>query len=399
MTRRLSNFGGQGFTDETVYNVGQTTPTPPSTSGSVRVRGGLRVLSISELHRVGSSLQPTGVEFKFGRENFSAPRGAQSFGVQLRTVRNDLPGAEEPTEQVLGWNYTPFTVQGVWDDRYAGSGYAEQTRRDFEEMVKRGNPVRYQFEQIAFIGLITNLQISYRRQDLQGYSFTISPHFRHEGETVRISANLRRKVVYDPKQSVAKARAAMDALAESRRLAQLKNASLVQSKLKDSIFNDIGDAIDEVETAIKSAENTVNDQILKPGQDAANALNRAAQAMNSAKTAISATLSTTRQIAASTHMATSSLVDNLKFETWHRSVSGSARAMVATVEQARQDLAFRARPKPKRLHRVRQGESLYAISNLYYGTPHQWRELAKVNRLNSIVLQGGELLEIPEIKL
>lgn len=373
--------------------------TPLAATGSIKVRGATRVLTISELSRVGQSLQPTGVEFKFGRENFSAPRGPQSFGVQLRTARTDLPGGEEPVEQVLGWNYTPFTVTGVWDDRYAGAGYAEQTRRDFEDMVKRGNPVRYQFEQIAFIGLITNLNINYRRQDQQGYSFTISPHFRHEGETVRTVANPRRRVVYDPKQSVAKARAAMKALADAQKLAQLANASLVQSKLKNSIFSDIGDAIDEVDTAVKSAENTVDKEVLKPGQDAVNALNRGAQAMNSAKTAVSKTLSTTRQIAASTHMATTSLVDNLKFETWHRTVSGNGRLFVVVAESARQDLAFRARPKPKRLHRVRSGESLYSISNLYYGTPHQWRELAKANHLNSIVLTGGELLEIPELRL
>lgn len=373
--------------------------TPLASTGAIKVRGAARVLTISELSRVGNSLQPTGVEFKFGRENFSAPRGPQSFGVQLRTARQDLPGSEEPTEQVLGWNYTPFTVTGVWDDRYAGSGYAEQTRRDFEEMVKRGNPVRYQFEQVAFIGLITNLQINYRRQDQQGYSFTISPHFRHEGETVRITANARKKVVYDPKQSVAKARAAMDALANAQKLAQLKTASLVQSKLKTGIFADLNDSIEEVETAVARAENTVDKEILKPGHDAANTLNRGAQAMNSAKTAISNVLSETASIAASTHMSTTSLVDNLKFETWHRTVSGAARALAVIAEQARQDLALRASPKPKRLHRVRQGESLYSISNLYYGTPHQWRELAKVNHLNTIVLQGSELLEIPELRL
>lgn len=373
--------------------------TPIASLGSTKVRGSLRVLTISELQRVGDSLQPTGVEFKFGRENFSAPRGPQNFGLTLRTSRHDLPGAEEPTEQVLGWNYTPFTVTGVWDDRYAGSGYAEATRRDFEALVKRGNPVRYQFEQVAFIGLITNLQINYQRQDRQGYTFTISPHFRHEGETVRTDPNPRRKIVYDPKQSVAKARAAMDALAKSQELARQKTLSMVQSKLKTSVFADIDDAIGEVETAIATAEKTVETEVLKPGQDAANTLNRAAQAMNSAKTAISTVLSETRTIAASTHMSTSSLVDNLKFETWHRTVSGNARALVNTVERARQDMAFRARPKPKRLHRVRQGESLYSISNRYYGTPHQWRELAKVNRLNSIILQGGELLEIPELRL
>ena len=388
---KLSNFGG--FTDETVYNV------TPAATASIKVRGAQRILTISELSRVGQSLQPTGVEFKFGRENFSAPRGPQNFGVQLRTSRQDLPGSEEPTEQVLGWNYTPFTVTGVWDDRYAGTGFAERTRRDFEDMVKRGNPVRYQFEQVAFIGLITNLQINYRRQDQQGYSFTISPHFRHEGETVRQNPNSRRKIVFDPKQSVAKARRALELLKADQELARLKRASLVQSKLKSGLFADINSSIDDIETSITSAEGTVNNQILKPGQDAANALNRAAQTMNSAKTAVSALLSKTRSIGVSSYLATSSLIDSLKYETWHRSLSGSARLFQVAAERARQDLAFRAKPKPKRLHRVKQGESLYQISNLYYGTPHQWRELAKINHLNSVVLEGGELLEIPELRL
>lgn len=373
--------------------------TPLTPTASRMVKGATRMLTITELSRVGKSLQPTGVEFKFARENFSAPRGPQNFGVQLRTKRDDLPGAEEPVEQVLGWNYTPFTVTGVWDDRYAGAGYAEQTRRDFEALVKRGNPVRYQFEQISFTGLITNLQINYRRQDQQGYSFTISPHFRHEGETVREDPNPRRRIVYDPKQSVAKARAAMDALAEAQKLAQLKTASLVQSKLKSDIFSKVNDKIDLVESYVAKAETIVDKQILQRGENVSNTLNNGAQTLSSAKTAVASVLSETGSIAASTHLATSSLVDNLKFETWHRTVSGSSRSLVVILEKARQDLAFRARPKPKRLHRVKQGESLYQISNLYYGTPHQWRELVKVNRLSSIVLEGGELLEIPELRL
>lgn len=373
------------------------TPLTPTTA--TKVRGSTRMLTITELKLVGKDLQPTGVEFKFSRENFSGPRGPQAFGLQLRTSRQDLPGAEEPVEQVLGWNYTPFTVTGVWDDRYAGKGYAEDTRRDFEDMVKRGNPTKYQFEQLAFTGLITNLQINYQRQDKQGYTFTVSPHYRHRGETVRTDVNSQRKVVYDPKATVAKCRAALEQLKLDQELARAKNLARVQQLLKSSVFSDINDGIDTVETAITSAENTVQNEILKPGQDAANALNRGAQTMASARTALSTVLSTTRSIAASASMSTTSLVENLKFETWHRTVSGSSRAMLVIVEKARQDLAFRARPKPKRLHRVRQGESLYTISNKYYGTPHQWRELAKVNHLNSIILLGGELLEIPEIRL
>lgn len=366
---------------------------------SIKVRGATRMLTITELERVGKTLQPTGIEFRFSRENFTAPRGPQQFGVQLRTSRQDLPGAEEPVEQVLGWNYTPFTVTGVWDDRHAGSGYAEQTRRDFENMIKRGNPIRYQFEQVSFTGLITNLTINYQRQDRQGYTFTISPHFRYEGETVRMDPNSNRKVVNDPRTSVALARAELERLKIEQANARWQSNSKVQSLLKSTLFSDINDALDTVETSITSAENTVEKEILQPGQDAVNALNRGAQIMGSVKTALSSVLSTTRSIASGASMATSSLVENLKFEKWLRGVSAGARSSVVASEQSRQDFAFRARPKPKRLHRVRQGESLYQISTRYYGTPHHWRDLLIVNKLSSIVLNGGELIEIPELKL
>ncbi len=366
---------------------------------STKVRGATRMLTITEKKRVGKSLQPTDTQFKFSVENFSAPRGPQQFGIQLRTSRQDLPGDEEPVEQVLGWNYTPFTVNGVWDDRYAGPGYAEKTRRDFEAMVKRGNMITYQFEQISITGLIINFTTNYQRQDRQTYSFTFSPHFRFEGETVRVDPNPRRKVVTDPKTAVAKARQGLELLKADQELARIKSRSKVQSLLKSDIFTQISDGIKEIEAHVRSAEETVNKRILKPGENVVNALNSGAQAMASVKTSASRILSSTRQISAGAQMATDSLVNQLQFENWHRKVSASARGQIFIAEQSRNDFVYRAQPKPKRLHRVRQGESLYQISSLYYGTPHHWRDLLIVNHLGTILLEGGELLVIPELKL
>ncbi len=98
-------------------------------------------------------------------------------------------------------------------------------------------------------------------------------------------------------------------------------------------------------------------------------------------------------------MSTSSLVENLKFETWSRSISNHALLLAGVADDAATQMALRSQPKPKRLHRVRQGESLYQISTLYYGTPFHWRDILQANNLSSIVLFGGELLIIPEIKL
>jgi len=366
---------------------------------STSVRGSERMLVITELQRVGSSLQSTGIEFKFGRENFSAPRGPQLFGMELRTARYDLPGSETPVEQVLGWNYTPFTVKGVWDDRHAGAGYAEQTRKDFQEMVKRGNPVRYQFEQLSITGLITKFEFLYVRKDYQTYSFTISPHFRYEGETVRVDADKFRKVFTDPKNAVKKAREGLEDMKAAQLIASLHNASRVQQLLKSDSFADINSSLDDIENFISSSERLVDTEILGPVENATKALNRGAAIMKSAKTAVASLLNKQKSLQASTEMSITSIAETLKFENWHRTLAGSARKFVVNADQSQRDFELRARPKPKRLHRVRQGESLYQISTRYYGTPFHWRDILAANKLSTIVLQGGELLEIPELKL
>jgi hypothetical protein len=373
--------------------------TPAAPMASKNVKGAQRMLTITELQRIGTSLQPTGVDFKFARENFSAPRGPQQFGLELRTARHDLPGSEEPVEQVLGWSYIPFSVKGVWDDRHAGAGYADQTRRDFEAMVQRGNPVRYQFEQLSITGLIVKFEFLYVRKDYQTYNFTISPHFRYEGQTVRVDTNPNRRIHTDPKQAVKLTREGLEQMKQDQAIARLSSSSRVQQVLKSTAFSEINASLDEIESFISSSEKLVDKEILGPVEGATKALNRGASIMSSVKTSASKLLNKQHSLQASANMSITSLVENLKFENWHRSLAGSTRQMVVTAEQARRDFAYRAQPKPKRLHRVRQGESLYQISTRYYGTPHHWREILAANKLSSIVMEGGELLEIPELKL
>lgn len=364
---------------------------------STGTKGAARVFSILELVRVGDSFQSSGTEFKFSSDNFAAPRGPWSYGIKLRTVRRDLPGSEDPVEQVLGWNYTPFTISGVWDDRYGGSKFAQNTRRAFEEMVKRGRTIRIQTEDLAIVGMITDLNITRRRLDLIGYSFTFSPHRRSDVDTARSDASPSVRVTADPRTSVKNARSKLESLQAEQARARAANLSAVQQKLSTDVFREINADIDSVAVLITSAENTVENEILK-AQDAANALNRGAQTMASVKTAVSSLLDRTRAVAATTHLASETILDTLNFESWLRGVGAGARRLVVSAGFAEQDFALRAKPKPRRLHRVRAGETLYAISTRYYGTPHQWRAILTRNHLSSIILAGGELLEIPELR-
>lgn len=359
------------------------------------VRGAARVFVITEMKRVGTSLQPAEQEFKFSTENFAAPRGPWSYGLKLRTVRYDLPGSEEPVEQVLGWNYTPFQMAGVWDDRYGGTRYAESTRRDFEDMVKRGRSVRISFEEITIFGLITELNITRKRKDLIGYQFTLSPHNRSEGETVRVTT--RQRYVSDPRQSVKTARQGLEALRAAQSLAREANASRVQQTLSTDIFREVEQDISDIAESITFAENLVDKEIMK-AQDAANALSRGAQTMATVKTMVHGLLNRTRSVVATTAMATETILANLQFETWLRGLNEQARKLLIQLHLAERDFALRAQPAPSRLHRVRPGETLYTISTTYYGTPHSWRRILSHNHLSSIILEGGELLSIPEIK-
>jgi nucleoid-associated protein YgaU len=359
-------------------------------------RGSARIFSIVELRRSGASFEPTGIEFKWSADNFAAPRGAWQFGLQLRTMRRDLPGNEDPVEQVLGWNYTPFQVQGVWDDRHAGANYALTTWRDFEAMVKRGNLVRVQFEQVAITGLITQVQFAYRRRDQIGYTITVSPHQRFQGETVRLEVSPQRRVVVDPKTSVQRARAALEAVQVEHARARIENLSRVQQLLSTPVFSDVGEIIDDIDGFVTFAETTVDSQITQV-ENAATALNRGAQTMASVKTSAATLLARLQSAASTSEMAVDTVIETLQFEQWLRGLAATSRQLIVQAKQSEDDFALRAQPKPKRMHRCRQGESLYAISTRYYGTPHHWRQILSLNQLSSLILEGGELLVIPEI--
>lgn len=366
------------------------------TSGA-NTKGAARVFEITELLRVGTALSASGEKFIFSTDNFAMPRGPWSYGVKLRTVRRDLPGSEEPVEQVLGWSYTPFQIAGVWDDRHGGADYATNTRRAFEKLIQRGRPIRLMTEELAVMGLITDLEITRVRKDLIGYKFTFSPHQRYERETVRTDASKDRKVTSDPRTSVKKARTSLEALAAAQARATTSGGSAVQQKLSTGVFGEINADLADLAALVGFAENTVENEILK-AEEVANALNRGAQTMASVKTAVFRLLNRTRALTSTITMAGSTVVDTLDYESWKRGLNASARQLVVTAGYAEKDFALRAQPKPTRLHRVRPGETLYAISTRYYGTPHQWRRILSHNHLSSIILEGGELLEIPELR-
>ncbi len=361
-------------------------------------RGADKAFVITELKQTSTgsktALLPTGTQFIWTTATRSAPRGLWNFGVKQRTVREDYPGGEEPVEQVLGWSYEPFTLTGVWDDRYGGAHFAVKTWQDFELLAKRGNPVRVEFQSVSITGLITNVSFGYKRRDYIEYSFTFSPHFRTPKESVRLKVGSATRPTQDPKTVAKLARAQLEALQAAQALAKAENLSKVQAILSTDVFRDLNADLDNIASHIATVDNIVNEQITQV-DNAANAFMRAVQTFASIKSSAATALTRIQHVQSTVVLGVQTAVDTLDFEVWLRSMGARLRELVVGSDDAQKQLRPRAEPSVRKLHRAREGESLYAISLHYFGTPHRWREIMQRNGLTQLVLDGGELLVIP----
>src|SRR5512138_2155837 len=131
---------------------------------------------ITELRRTGSSVDPTPTVFRWTSDTHSSMTNPLALKLKVTTMRRMPAGGEMPVEQVMSASWEPFTVEGEWNDKWAGRGFAQSMKLEFPRMVGRTQLVRLQIDQESLVGLITDLQTTYYTRDRVAYSFTFSPH-------------------------------------------------------------------------------------------------------------------------------------------------------------------------------------------------------------------------------
>ena len=104
----------------------------------------------------------------------------------------------------------------------------------------------------------------------------------------------------------------------------------------------------------------------------------------------------TSPLRADTDIISPTAVVLLSFESWVRSTRAAARAVRFEAIKAVKEMRKRFKPKSSRLYRPHQGESIFAISNRFYGTPTAWRLIAERNKIDYFEFTGDEILVIPE---
>lgn len=328
------------------------------------------------------------VRFEWTAANRNAPVQPWPGGVTQRTKRTDYTGADEPTEQVLGPNFKPFTLRGTWLDKYNAPGYAVETWRAFLAMVRRGNVCEFSFKSQAFFGIITDFDWDYRREYDIGYSFTVSVHRRPGLD--ELSARVAGGVIQDASSLVSK-------LGEriNTRMVEIQTERPTE-QLAGDISLTVGEDFDSLQSSIAEFEEIVEQRILQPGADAATALRRAVAAGDITIGRAQTLLNRLGSIASDVNLSYQTALGVLDIETWSRGLAAQARLSVFDAYDARQQLDEQVEPNAVALYRPYQNESLYSISNRFYGTPHNWRLIKERNRLPSSNLDGTELLIIPE---
>lgn len=358
------------------------------------------VFVIEELRRVGGLTMGT----KDGGERFewtsgSTPIDAQRGGAracpkqpwvqpgELRTVRTDYPGARTPSVQVLGPKHGDHVFMGRWDDRYNFDGYATQEKARFESMCRRGNLVRLQMGAEVIEGLITSWEFTWRRAWDCDYTFTVSVHDRPSDFALDDRAP---QTVLSASALLDRVDIAVQAAQAAQDVAPIRFMASDAAAAAEAALADVGVRRDELGATLEQRE-------ILPSEKPTDAFVRLATQFRIVAASAFGAVTGLYEVRSDIDLAVHTAMSVLDFEDWSRSVRFTGRVLLGNALSSGAEVEERAEPAAVRLYRPAEGESLYAISRRFYGTPHAWRLIADRNGLDSLgELTGDELLIIPE---
>lgn len=325
----------------------------------------------------------TGERFEWTSDRRSIPKKAWEIGGRLRTVRTDYPGAENPSEQVLGPSFEPFTLEGRWDDRYNTPGFAVAEMRRFEAMCRRGNPVWIQFQGQVFFGLVTEWVFPYSMDWRIGYRFTVSNHGRPDA----ISGSRSPSTVPSTSQSFD------EVDLETQALLAVQKASPAHA-FKTPLKTDVDELLATMSQTRDALADTLDTRTgaLKPIGDFKRMATQfrimGGQAMSVTEALVAAR--------SDTELGIRTALTVLDFESWSRTLRSRCRLLMGSANRAARHVEERDTPAAKGFYKPHRGESLYHVSRQVYGTPYAWRLIADANNLSTFQLDGTETLLIPE---
>jgi len=346
-----------------------------------------RIFTITELRRTGAGVfEATPQAWRWDASSRTAPHGEIENELQIKTVRQEYPGADEPTEQVLHASWQPFELEGAWDNRHAGPGYAMDTYREFGRFVARAPLVRMELEEWSITGLITSLVLRYNRADRIGWKLTVSQHRHDTVGSTRSSTRITSPTSKPVREHVAEAQALAAGLVAANDAARAIPVS-------DSTLIEEGERLELLDAGVTRLVSSSGAGLETEAGQKLLAFSGQFRALGEAALSVTDVLVPVRSGA---QVAFDDAIWWLRFDEHVHQSAADARALASLAFIAEADMRVRADARPIAIHRARAGESWYRISERYYGTPSEWRRIYEANGLQSMILDGTEELIVPE---
>jgi hypothetical protein len=339
---------------------------------------------ITQLRRTGSGTAPTPVEFRWTSSTHSSMTNPLKIKLKVTTMRRMPAGAEQPVEQVMSVQWEPFPVEGEWNDKWAGAGFARAMRRDFPRAVGQTMLARLQIDQESLVGLITDVETTYITPGRSGYSFTFSPHVNEAVGSFQQSAN---QVPTQPlNQRIDNAFETVDDL--------IASADAVKDlPVKNTDIEDTSLQVQGLAAAVARAQATVLGAL---PSDPTRPLLASIGAFRQIRSASLDMMLSVADKRSDLTIGFDDAISILSFDEWRSATLQLSARSVGASRDAELDLSAKAAQKPRAIHYARAGENLERISLSYYGTADNWRAIFDANNLHSTLLAGGEVLIIPE---
>lgn len=346
---------------------------------------GARVFSITELRRTGAGvLEATPVTFLWDGDTHSSPHTEIELPYHVGTVREEY--GDRPVEQVLTTSWQPFSLHGAWDDKWAGRDFAWDTFVEFGKLVARASLVRIEFEQISLTGLLTDFVSRYQRRSHIEWDITFSPHwFGAEGASVRAPGVITQPVARPMREHSAIVTFGVTSLDSDREAAEFVPIADTLRADVNADVSALGSIAAQIQEATSAGLETEATQKLLALSSMFASVRGGAQNL----------IDTTARARSDVQVAFDDIEATLAFEVWMRDTRAHANITILDADAAERDMLSRAQAAPLAVHRPAVGESLYAISQRYYGTPNEWRRIYEFNRLSSLALTGTVDLIIP----
>ncbi len=337
---------------------------------------------ITELRRSGD----TGIGenpkiFRFTGRSRTSIIGDLQMTLLVETVRRNMPGSNVVVEQALAATWQPFEIKGEWDDKWAGDSYAMRTFTEFAEFVSRAPLVRFEFDEFSYVGMLTQLSVTYKTRTKIGWSVTISPH-KYESLIDYTPIPKKNKPIPKWVEEIGIKNAELNTQLSKRIDTQIDSDRVLTI---GQLVNEVNQSFNVIDSFVNSSSSLDNSQVLLVAS-----LFRRGYFMCQR-------LNDELKIAASSlDLFWNSPFEAFRHMVWRIGGFSACMSMMQSLDEAAIDAQNRANARPIALYYPKAGENLERISSRFYGSPAHWKLIYDYNGLTSIILYGDEELLIPE---